>query len=96
MNSYGYNVCMALVDELQQKIKKLEARIAELETDAVEDEAWYQKARELVIKHRQASELFLQRKLLIDVARATKLIARLERERIIGPVVGASPRKVLV
>ena len=85
------------VNELEKRLKKLEAKI--ISGDDVNEgkymDALYEKAKELVIKHNRATELFLQRKLLIDYQRATKLLEKLEENGVIGPDIGIEPRKIL-
>lgn len=79
---------------LEERVKKLEAIVALLSADNELMEAYYQKAKAVVITNQKASVIFLQRKLLIDFDRATQLLKRLESEGIIGPEEGFKPRKV--
>lgn len=88
-----------------QKIVDLEQRVQALEkmqkiTAVADDhdltEMLYEKGRELVVKHDKASPLFLQKKLLIDFQRANSILRRLESEGVVGPLMGVSPRQVLV
>ena len=56
----------------------------------------YEKARDLVIKHRQGSISFLQRRLQIGFSRAARIMDELEEDGIVGPQRGSKPREVLV
>jgi S-DNA-T family DNA segregation ATPase FtsK/SpoIIIE len=88
---------------MEKKIVELEKRIRKLEeiinsTDYIQDKelmkVLYSKAKEIVIKHNKASVIFLQRKLMIDLERAEKLIKELEKKGVIGPERGFKPREV--
>ncbi|WP_457565346.1 DNA translocase FtsK 4TM domain-containing protein [Caldithrix abyssi] len=57
---------------------------------------FYDEARELVIKHRQGSISFLQRRLQIGFSRAARIMDELEKDGIVGPQKGSKPREVLV
>lgn len=96
---------MVSTQKLEERIQVLEARVKKLEdilssSGFVEEkavmDAYYQKAKAVVIREQKASAIFLQRKLLIDLDRATRLIQELERNGVIGPENGFEPRKVLV
>ena len=86
------------VNQLEKRLKKIEDTLSPSPTDTV-DRAWmetlYAKAKQLVITQNKASAIFLQRKLLIDYERASKLMRRLQKEGIIGSARGAKPRKIL-
>ncbi len=86
------------VGELEARISKLENIVASMPSS--EDAAWmgqlYTLAKDLVIKHRQASATFLQRKLLIDYPRAEKILIKLQADGIIGPVLDSEAREVLI
>jgi len=86
---------MADLKGLEKKIKELEERMNRLEADGDWMEALYKQAKVLVIKHRKATTLFLQRKLIIDYARAKSLLDRMQREGIVGSEMGITPRKIL-
>ncbi|KPK33268.1 MAG: cell division protein FtsK [Chlamydiae bacterium SM23_39] len=55
----------------------------------------YNQALELILKSKNASTTFLQRKLKIGYARAASLIDELEDNKIIGPQDGSKARKIL-
>lgn len=63
--------------------------------EGIDDELFEEAAR-LVVKERQASASFLQRRLRVGFSRASRLVDLLEREGIVGPAQGAKPREVLV
>ena len=56
----------------------------------------FDEAVRLVAEHRQASTSFLQRRLKVGYARAGRLMDELEAAGIVGPIVGAKPREILV
>ncbi len=62
--------------------------------DDSDDDDLYEDAREVVIKNRKASASFLQRKLKVGYARASRLIDMLEERGVVGPADGAKPREV--
>jgi DNA segregation ATPase FtsK/SpoIIIE-like protein len=87
----------AKVNELELRLKILEDRSVQ-NTDQSDREymaALYQKAKTIVIKHRKASKIFLQKKLLIDFERASKLLDLLQADGVIGPPVDGQPRNVI-
>jgi len=57
---------------------------------------FFDEAKDIVIRHQQASVSLLQRKLKVGYARAGRLIDQLEMAGIVGPFEGSKPRKVLV
>ncbi|MBC7365111.1 MAG: DNA translocase FtsK, partial [Candidatus Aminicenantes bacterium] len=67
-----------------------------LDEDLGEKDELFDKAVELVLATGQASASFLQRKLKLGYARASRIIDQMEREGIIGPPEGAKPREILV
>ncbi|MGB9862889.1 MAG: DNA translocase FtsK 4TM domain-containing protein [Candidatus Saccharicenans sp.] len=67
-----------------------------LEEDLGEKDELFDKAVELVLATGQASASFLQRKLKLGYARASRIIDQMEIEGIIGPPEGAKPREILV
>lgn len=56
----------------------------------------YQTAKKLVGRHHKASAIFLQKKLLIDFARASRLLDRLEAEGVIGPEKETGEREIFL
>ena len=78
------------VYELEDRLKKIEDKIA---WPSYADEkdfmgALYKKAKELVVKHNKTSAIFLQKKLIIDYARAVKLLDQLRTNGVIKPESG--------
>lgn len=63
--------------------------------DAIDDDLFDQVAR-LVVRERQASASFLQRRMRVGFSRAARLVDILEREGIVGPAQGSKPRDILV
>lgn len=53
-------------------------------------------ARELIIRERKASTSMLQTELGLGYQRARRIVAELERQGVVGPARGSSPREVLV
>ena len=83
---------MADLETLERKITELEKRIKRLEDNSEfpidpGEKEWqeqlYKKAKELVVKHNKDSAIFLQKKLFIDFARASKIIEKLKGEGVI-------------
>jgi S-DNA-T family DNA segregation ATPase FtsK/SpoIIIE len=63
--------------------------------EAIDDDLFEQAAR-LVVRERQASASFLQRRMRVGFSRAARLVDILEREGIVGPSQGSKPRDILV
>ncbi len=63
--------------------------------DGIEDDLFEDAAR-LVVRERQASASFLQRRMRVGFSRAARLVDILEREGIVGPSQGSKPRDLLV
>jgi S-DNA-T family DNA segregation ATPase FtsK/SpoIIIE len=61
-----------------------------------EKDGLYDKAVELVLATGQASASYLQRKLKLGYARASRIIDQMEQEGILGPSEGSKPREILV
>lgn len=60
------------------------------------DDNLYSQAKKIVIEAGQASASLLQRRLQVGYARAARLLDILEDTKVIGPGMGAAPRKILV
>jgi DNA segregation ATPase FtsK/SpoIIIE-like protein len=75
---------MTDIKTLEQKINELEKRLQKLENEKDWTDAIYDKAKELVLKHHKYSAIFLQRKLLIDYERATKILEKLRLDGVIA------------
>ena len=56
----------------------------------------YEEAVELVLTTGQASASYLQRRLKLGYARASRIIDQMEQEGILGPAEGSKPREILV
>lgn len=65
------------------------------ENDNTIDDDLYNEAVEAVMSDNKASVPFLQRKLRIGYYRAFHLIDLMEKQKIIGPMHGSKPRKIL-
>jgi len=61
----------------------------------IDDDLFDEVAR-LVVRERQASASFLQRRMRVGFSRAARLVDILEREGIVGPAQGSKPREILV
>ena len=61
-----------------------------------EDDPLYDEAARLVVKERQASASFLQRRMRVGFSRAARLVDMLEADGLLGPAQGSKPRDVLV
>ncbi|HAR36549.1 MAG TPA: hypothetical protein DCR87_06570, partial [Acidobacteria bacterium] len=67
-----------------------------LEGELGEKDELFDRAVELVLATGQASASYLQRKLKLGYARASRIIDQMEMEGLIGPSEGAKPREILV
>jgi len=56
----------------------------------------YEKAVELILHTGQASASYLQRKLKLGYARASRIIDQMEQDGILGPSEGSKPREILI
>ena len=63
--------------------------------EGIDDDLFDQVAR-LVVRERQASASFLQRRMRVGFSRAARLVDILEREGIVGPAQGSKPRDIVV
>ena len=63
--------------------------------DGIDDDLFEEAAR-LVVRERQASASFLQRRMRVGFSRAARLVDILEREGIVGPAQGSKPRDIVV
>jgi DNA segregation ATPase FtsK/SpoIIIE, S-DNA-T family len=63
--------------------------------DGIDDDLFEEAAR-LVVRERQASASFLQRRMRVGFSRAARLVDILEREGLVGPAQGSKPRDILV
>jgi len=84
--------------EFDERILQILKRTGEfaLEEDLGEKDELFDRAVELVLATGQASASFLQRKLKLGYARASRIIDQMEQEGIIGPPDGAKPRDILI
>ncbi|NGX60998.1 MAG: DNA translocase FtsK [Chlamydiae bacterium] len=64
------------------------------EEDETDKDPLYEGAKSLVFETGNASTTFLQRKLKLGYARAASLMDQLEKRGVIGPSMGAKPRKI--
>lgn len=87
-----------------EKIQNLEDRITRIEdyfsafrpfSRVLDPDEMFKDAKQIVVKYDKASASLLQRRLGIGYARAARLLDQLEALGVIGPGVGAQPRKVL-
>ncbi|MDI6699456.1 MAG: DNA translocase FtsK 4TM domain-containing protein [Candidatus Saccharicenans sp.] len=84
--------------EFDDRIMQILKRTGDLtlEGDLGEKDELFDRAVELVLATGQASASYLQRKLKLGYARASRIIDQMEQEGIIGPSEGAKPREILV
>ncbi len=95
-------VVLALQFVTLQKIKKMEktppvSSPIELPLNDYDpdDDPLYEEAKELVLKNRNATASFVQRRLRIGFARSAGLLNRMEEEGIVGPYNSATGREIL-
>lgn len=84
--------------ELDKRLKRIEARLAPPlfpVGDNGRDEL-FNKAKKLIVESDNASASFLQRKLVIGYARVSRILDELQKAKVVGPALGATPRKILV
>lgn len=77
-------------------IKVLKRPIGQVESETGDRDPLFEKAVELVLLTGQASASYLQRKLKLGYARASRIIDQMESEGIVGPSEGSKPRAILV
>jgi len=77
-------------------IKVLKSPVGQVETESSDRDPLFEKAVELVLLTGQASASYLQRKLKLGYARASRIIDQMENEGIVGPSEGSKPRVILV
>ena len=84
--------------EYDERILQILKRTGDLpaEEETGEKDELFDKAVELVLATGQASASYLQRKLKLGYARASRIIDQMEQEGLIGPPEGAKPREILV
>ena len=61
-----------------------------------ESDPLFEEAAKLVVRERQGSASFLQRRMRVGFSRAARLIDMLEADGLLGPAQGSKPRDVLV
>ncbi len=61
-----------------------------------DDDPLFEEAARLVVRERQASASYLQRRMRVGFSRAARLVDMLEADGILGPAQGAKSREVLV
>jgi S-DNA-T family DNA segregation ATPase FtsK/SpoIIIE len=61
-----------------------------------EKDAYFDEARNVILRYKQGSTSLLQRKLHVGYARAARLLDQLEDAGIVGPPDGSKPREVLI
>lgn len=77
-------------------VKDLESSNSGGADGPAEDDPLYDEAARLVVKERQASASFLQRRMRVGFSRAARLVDMLEADGLLGPAQGSKPRDVLV
>ena len=84
--------------ESQYEAEKVAVFSEQPDINAVSDarDDLFDDAVRLVAEHRQASTSFLQRRLKVGYSRAGRLMDELEDAGIVGPIVGAKPREILI
>lgn len=87
-----------LVKDLDKRLKKIESRInpAAYALDPKGRDPLYKEAKRLIIESDNASASFLQRKMSIGYARSARVLDELQAGGVIGPALGAEPRKIFV
>lgn len=70
--------------------------VREIEKYGKSDEELYEDAKGLVIEARGASASFLQRRLRISYDRARQIVDELEKNGVVGPASGVTPREILI
>lgn len=56
----------------------------------------YEEAKELILEEGKVSPSFLQRRMNLNYACASRIVDELEKNGVIGPEDGAKPREVLI
>ena len=89
---------VAALKESQYEAEEVAVFSEQPDINAVSDahDDLFDDAVRLVAEHRQASTSFLQRRLKVGYSRAGRLMDELEAAGIVGPIVGAKPREILI
>lgn len=84
--------------QYDERILQILKRTGDLpfEEELGEKDELFDQAVELVLATGQASASFLQRKMKLGYARASRILDQMEQEGIVGPSQGAKPREILV
>ncbi len=77
-------------------LKALKSPVGHFEESGDEKDPLFYKAAELILLTGQASASYLQRKLKLGYARASRIIDQMEQEGIVGPSEGSKAREILV
>ncbi len=76
-------------------IKNLEQKTEAEARKELKDDELYDEAKQVVVEDGKASASFLQRRLRIGYAQASRLLDKMEEGGIVGPADGAKPREIL-
>ena len=89
---------VAALKESQYEAEEVEVFSEQPDINAAADarDDLFDDAVRLVCEHQQASTSFLQRRLKVGYSRAARLMDELEAAGIVGPIVGAKPREILI
>lgn len=86
-----------IIDTLNRQYTDVMLNLKKLEPEEkreLEDNNYYDKAKEIVIKSGKASATLLQRVLRLGYAQSARLLDALEKAGIVGPADGVNPRGV--
>ncbi len=85
-----------LLKRIENRLEKIELAVIKNRADSLDDDfdPLIPKGVEVILQHDKASASILQRFLQVGYARAARMLDQMYQLEIIGPGIGAKPRKI--